>query len=437
MNRVPFDTAFSSTDQAQAFAALALTELAPGTKGLLPQNCPVALGAVGQRGWNVLAGDVSYPAIALRLSAIERNSRTMQTYLAGRDISLAPHGKTSLAPQLFARQIADGAWGITISNVQHLAVCLHFGFRRLIIANQIVNPAELDYLMDALAEIRGLEIFVMVDSAEGVRRLAAAARGRAALPQCLVEIGFPGGRAGCRTLDEAVAVAREVRHHGLMLRGVSGFEGLLPDVGEVDRFLGRICDVAVACDAQGLFGGTAEIILSAGGSSFYDRLAARLRGAASLQGRTRIVARSGCYLTHDSGTYAHAFSAVQARELALVGEGFDPALVLFAQVLSRPEPTKAIVTLGRRDVGTDGGMPVPLLHYRPGRDARPAAAPDWTFAAINDQHGHLVLPADDDLMVGDLVGFGISHPCTTFDKWQVLLAVDDDWNVVDAIRTFF
>ena len=36
-----------------------------------------------------------------------------------------------------------------------------------------------------------------------------------------------------------------------------------------------------------------------------------------------------------------------------------------------------------------------------------------------------------------MVGFGISHPCLTFDKWLVMMLVDDDFHVIGAIRTFF
>src|SRR3546814_1649079 len=145
-----------------------------------------------------------------------------------------------------------------------------------------------------------------------------------------------------------------------------------------------------------------------------------------------------CASDLDSDTYEPAFAARRQREQALPADGFEPALLVFAQVLSRPEPEKAIISLGRRDVGTDGGMPVPLLHFRPGRDAGPAPlGRDMHLTGVNDQHGHLTLPNDSDLAVGDIVGLGISHPCTTFDKWQVLLAVDDDWTVIDAIKTFF
>jgi D-serine dehydratase len=39
--------------------------------------------------------------------------------------------------------------------------------------------------------------------------------------------------------------------------------------------------------------------------------------------------------------------------------------------------------------------------------------------------------------VGDRVCLGLSHPCTTFDKWRWMPIVDEELNVVDAIVTWF
>ncbi len=439
MNQILSTSALSLDINAKALKKLSRLSLAPGTKGLLPRQCPIALGEIGTKGWNVLAGDVGLPAALLRMSAIENNSRTMQRYMAEKGMSLAPHGKTSMAPQLFSRQMADGAWGLTISNVQHLAIALAYGFRRLIIANQIVGAGEIAELARLLAETPNAETYIFVDSVESVDRLVTYGGANAgALPACLIEIGYDGGRAGCRTIEKALDVAEAVRRNNLRLRGIAGFEGLLSDVDLVDAFLDRICTVASRCEDKNLFDPDAEIILSAGGSAYYDRLKVRLATNDPVARRTRIVARSGCYLTHDSGTYAKAFTAVCQRDSALHAGGFVPALLLAGEVLSRPEPKKAIVGLGRRDCGTDADLPIPLMQFRPGRDHEPRPiGPGYRFSGINDQHGHIEVPENSPLAVGDLVIFGISHPCTTFDKWQVLLAIDEDWTVIDAIKTFF
>jgi D-serine dehydratase len=98
----------------------------------------------------------------------------------------------------------------------------------------------------------------------------------------------------------------------------------------------------------------------------------------------------------------------------------------------------AILTMGKRDASFDLEMPIVSKRYRPGTDATPQPAPaSWKIANMNDQHAYLRFSTDAAPQVGDLVGCGISHPCTTFDKWRALFTVDDDYRVTGAIRTFF
>ena len=90
------------------------------------------------------------------------------------------------------------------------------------------------------------------------------------------------------------------------------------------------------------------------------------------------------------------------------------------------------------EVITDLDLPVALFHHTAGASA-PRTIPDgWTLTALNDQHAYLRFPeADPGPAVGDLIGLGISHPCTTFDKWRWLPVVDDRYNVIDAVTTRF
>jgi D-serine dehydratase len=96
--------------------------------------------------------------------------------------------------------------------------------------------------------------------------------------------------------------------------------------------------------------------------------------------------------------------------------------------------------MGKRDASFDLELPIAGKWYRPGRDGSPRVVPaQWTITAMNDQHAYLRFEGneDDEPRVGDLVACGISHPCTTFDKWRALFTVDDDYRVTGAIRTFF
>ena len=112
-----------------------------------------------------------------------------------------------------------------------------------------------------------------------------------------------------------------------------------------------------------------------------------------------------------------------------------PAIELWAQVLSRPEPGLAVLCAGRRDVSFDHALPVPLRVRR--RDGQHAGTAGMAVTQLADQHAFLTVPAPAQLGPGDLVCLGISHPCTMFDKWRVLPVVDDAYRVTDAVHTFF
>lgn len=433
--------------------ALALSSLdeqfvPPGTKGL-PLTEPLRQGAIGVQGWNVLRGDTSFPVAVLKSPALQHNLAWMRDFCARHGVTLAPHGKTTMSPQLFAAQLANGAWGITLASATQVQVAHRFNVRRVLLANQLVARADIEAVLALLHEDPDFECFVLADSAEGVARLAQAvtARGLARPLPVLVELGLAGKRAGCRTSEGALTVARAIaKADGLALAGFEGYEGLLvsqdrdADVRAVQAFLAELVDLVETADGEQLFG-AAEILISAGGSSYFDLVARGFQGMDGLSRPVRPVLRSGCYLTSDHGSYKRLLAQLDARE-ARPEEGLRPALEVWSMVQSRPEPGLAILTMGKRDASYDEALPTPLFTHRPGSDvAGPSELPPGcTIFKMNDQHAYLSLPEGeirDTLQVGDLVGCGISHPCTTFDKWQVLLAVDDAYNVREALNTFF
>jgi len=235
----------------------------------------------------------------------------------------------------------------------------------------------------------------------------------------------------------------------LRLRGIAGYEGLIatdsPATTEVAvaAFLDQMVEAVELCRGKKAFrpaaNGNDETIVTAGGSAFFDMVAARLAGLKS-DGKTRIVIRSGCYLTHDHGIYADDFPGLQRRlgaDLAGRLGQLEPALFLWAMVQSQPEPGLALLTLGKRDAGHDAGLPRPVsLHRAEGGEATPLDDA-WRIEKMNDQHAYLHMPADLAPEIGDLVCLGISHPCTTFDKWRQIAVVDDGWTVTDIVQTFF
>ncbi|MBV9288241.1 MAG: amino acid aldolase, partial [Hyphomicrobiales bacterium] len=253
-----------------------------------------------------------------------------------------------------------------------------------------------------------------------------------------------GGRTGARTDAEAVETAARIRAaQALRLRGVAGFEGLIrgdspaPAAERVRAFLERIVKTAEDCARRGLFAGE-PVILTAGGSAYYD-LVAEVFGKADLGRPSRVVVRSGCYLTHDHQMYANYVEDMIARSPVLSTETVrpTPALEVWASVQSVPEPGLAICSVGKRDISFDVHLPIPVAWCRLGRDRKSQPLAGHVVIGLNDQHAMVRRPAESPLRVGDLVGFGISHPCTTFDRWPLLYVIDEDGTALEGVRTFF
>jgi D-serine deaminase-like pyridoxal phosphate-dependent protein len=368
----------------------------------------------------------TYPLLTLRDSALRDNAQVMAAYCAQAGVDLAPHGKTGMSPELAARQLAAGAWAITVATIGQLRVYRSFGFPRLLLANELVDETGLRWLAAELAADPDFEAYCYVDSKENLEPLIRTFRAippRQPFP-VLVEIGHADGRTGCRTDEEALAVAKAVADTGVLrVAGVAGFEGsihggdVLARVTAFSRRLRALADTLRNDDE--------EFIVSAGGSTYFDVVTREL--TAGDRGGLRVVLRSGAYLYYDHGHYAKV--SPQGRGVPGAPR-LRPAIELWAQVLSRPEPGLALLGFGRRDAGFDAGLPVPLRTA----DGGPA---DGKITALNDQHAFLTLGADDKLAPGDLVCLGISHPCTTLDKWRVIPVVDDDGRVTDVVHTFF
>jgi D-serine dehydratase len=423
------------------------TPLDPREKGVPGRAGVVRLDEVHQQNWSLLAEDLPLPVALIKLSALRGNSAWMKgfTDLTGTDI--APHGKTTLSPSLFDLQMADGAWGITLSTPHHLQVARSFGYRRILLANQLVGRAAIEWIVAELNADPEFEFYCLVDSIENLEQLTTIARQQGLVRplRVLVEIGFDGGRTGCRTVEQALKVARACTRASdvIALSGVEGFEGIIREADEpktiarVETFLDAMVALINACGEEALFA-AGEVLLTAGGSAFFDIVAAKL-GAVVLPQPHRVLLRSGCYLTHDAIMYTYLFGLIKARRPDLpetLGE-LKPALEVWGYVQSIPEPGRVIVTLGKRDVSYDH-MPTPVAWYRPGGGGAAIAAPEGhQVVALNDQHCIMTCPEISPLKVGDMLGFGISHPCLTFDKWRVLHLVDDEYRIVGSIRTYF
>ena len=420
--------------------------IGPGFKGFPLGHPALRRSEVAQAGWNMLAGDLPLPIALLKRDAVEHNIAWMQSQVRHWGIDLAPHGKTTMSPQLFARQLDAGAWGLSFATVNQLAIGVAAGARRTLIANQVLGDADLAAIQMLLRSHADLRVASLVDSLAQLALIEAwAERNPGSQPfEVLLEVGLPGGRTGCRTHDEAVALA--TRLHASMavaLVGLECYEGLgAKGNTEIDGpyaqgLMDRVEAIARLCDTEGLFDSD-EVLLSAGGSAIFDLVAMRLK---PVMGRpVRGLLRSGCYVTHDHGFYKRFVNAVESRLGCARGESLRPALEVWALVQSCPEPGLAILAVGRRDLSFDIELPVAISRAERGAMATRAVPASWKITGLNDQHAYLRWDAADAAeapAVGDRIGLGISHPCTTFDKWHWMPMVDDDYGVVDAVVTHF
>jgi D-serine dehydratase len=322
-------------------------------------------------------------------------------------------------------------------------LCHDLGVARLILANQLVGRAEITGLARLWAQTPQRAYYVLVDSLAGAQAIS---DGFSRIPgappaRVLIELGIAHGRCGVRTLDEGLILARAIQSlPHVELHGVEGYEGLFVsdhadhDAVAVSDYLKSVLRLYELLLAEGLFTNPDQIIVSAGGSAYYDLVAQVLAGGS--HGVVPIL-RSGCYLTHDSGFYRRLLRRIEDRAVAGPAPHLIPALEVWSRVISRPQPDQAIVLLGKRDVSYDIDLPAARWWFREGHHDAPRATDGWVVDKLNDQHAWLAVPADADLAVGDLLGFEISHPCTTFDKWSLLLEVEDDYTVHAGLKTFF
>jgi D-serine dehydratase len=387
----------------------------------------------------MLEAGLMMPLLVVRSKALDANIATMARYCERNNVSLAPHGKSTMAPTIIRKQVVAGAWAVTAATVWQAVVLREMGLRRVLLANEVTDESSISALASTLVMDPEFEVIVYVDSLQGVALLDRMLySGGVARPlPVLVEVGLIRGRAGCRDLAAVDRVADAVAaSHALELVGASGYEGIVDPRSEtglpaVDGYLEFLGEVATHLVTRGSINPDREPIVSAGGSIYFDRVVGILGPLVEGLGG-RLVLRSGCYVTHDDGLYER-FSPFGSASLG--SDRFEPALELWATVISTPEPGLAIAGFGRRDAPEDHGLPVVKAVIHDGMSRIPAPAIE--VFELNDQHAFLRVPEGIELSPGDVLTCGISHPCTAFDKWRSIPVVDEDGVIREVLETYF
>lgn len=417
-------------------------------RGIPPGIGSVSLETIASQAWRPADNSMPLPVLTLDEAAFHENCRQMFAFARSYGAALAPHAKTPMSPDIVKLLLEQGAWGATTANLQQTAVLLKAGCQRLLLANQIGGDASGRRLGELLKQYPDADVRVFADSPQAVSALAVAGQYAGRPIPVLIEVGR--GRAGARNINSARDVIQSIASSPDHVRfaGVAAYEGAVASADPVatQKAIADLSELA----AQTFHlvreqAPAAPLVLSAGGSAFFDLVVTALQPIVAADGNATFVLRSGAIFFHDHGVYERALRAVDDRKgFVIDGEirsavvAFAPALRLWAEVLSRPEPELAICGMGMRDVSSDQDLPIPLNIYRNGRLLPVDGSADpLRVSKLNDQHAFLRLPSGADLAVGDVVEFGISHPCTCLDRWRVFYGLDEDGRVRSAFQTYF
>lgn len=383
------------------------------------------------------------PVVALDDDAIRHNLGLMAQWCSARGLELMPHGKTTMAPELWQRQLDAGSTGITLATMGQVRTARTFGLDSIMLANAVIDEHSLHYLAVELADpqfrfVCWADSIATIEAMEHTLRDAGTPR---PVDVC-VELGAAGGRTGARTVAEAIKVAQRVAASDVVrLAGVAGYEGSLghdrsdATLDAVRAYLQRQVELHQAVSE--LYDG-GRVFVTAGGSAYFDVVADVYGEAMGTDSRTAWTLRSGAYITHDDGFYRKIspFDEGTAGGQPKAGK-LRSAMRGIARVVSHPEPGLALVDGGKRDFPFDEGLPIPR-QVAPDLRGTWTALTDASIIAMNDQHSYLRLTGQN-VDLGSVIAMGLSHPCTMFDKWHYLpmTASADSDLVVGLVRTFF
>jgi len=389
--------------------------------------------------------DLQTPLLTLDAGALHGNADRLAEWCAQHGVLLAPHGKTTMSPQLWTEQLNRGAWGITLANFAQLRVARQFGVRNLQLANSLTDPHAIQWVASQPADTT---ILSWIDSLGTVDVINRALAGSDSVLDVLVELGAHGGRTGARSVDAALEIARAISESpNLRLVGVSGYEGSLAHTADdaglaaVRGYLAAMRLLHEELLAAGLYGAS-EVIITAGGSAYFDDVVTVLSPAISTgaefgEPAVDLMIRSGAYIIHDDGFYRGISPFSREGD-----QPFTAGMYGWARVVSQTEPGLAILDAGKRDLPFDEGLPEPqLIGPSLGGPMEPLIGAEIT--SVNDQHSFMNYDANTTTVnPGDVIRLGLSHPCTAFDKWTVIPVLADsapgsDQTVVNLIHTFF
>ena len=339
--------------------------------------------------------EVDTPCLLLDLDAFERNLQRLGDSLEGSRVHVRPHAKSHKCPQIAMRQIAAGAVGVCSQKVSEAEALVAGGVHDVLIANEVVGAAKLKRLA-ALA--REAHVAVCADDAGNVRALDEAAREFGVTLDVLVEVNVGGNRCGVEPGEPALRIAQAIaacRH--LRFAGLQAYHGAAQHVRGVEERRAAIASAADkvrvtktllkqhGLDCEKVTGAGTGTYLFEAGSTVYDEI------------------QPGSYIFMDADYARNDWTESGIPR-------FEHSLFVWASVMSRTTPGRAIVDAGLKASSIDSGMP------------RVADIQGAEYIKASDEHGVLELKGAK-LELGDKLKLIPGHCDPTVNLYDYYVCV--------------
>jgi D-serine deaminase-like pyridoxal phosphate-dependent protein len=347
------------------------------------------------------AGDpvsaIDTPALVLDLDAFERNLQRMADALKGHPVRLRAHAKSHKCPEIARRQIALGAIGICCQKVSEAAVFVEAGIDNVLLTNQLVGTTKLL----RLAELARRARMGVLDDPLQVLALADVARSQAVSIDVYVEVDVGAGRCGAAPGAATARLARLIADRPpLRFAGLHCYHG---SAQHQRTPLEREHAIAQACDAARL----SRSLIEADGLPVE-----RITGAGT--GTFLLERDSGVFNEIQAGSYIFMDRDYADNQLAAQDVRFEHALFVRSAVLSRTQPTRAILDAGLKASSVDSGMPTVWQR------------PDLRYVKASDEHGVLEIAAESPLALGDTLMLVPGHCDPTVNLYDEIVCIRGD-----------
>lgn len=337
--------------------------------------------------------DLDTPALLVDVDVLEKNLTEMASKVIGGGKRLRPHTKTHKTREIAQMQIASGATGLTVAKLGEAEVYADAGLNDLFIANQIVGSQKVARLI-ALA--KRAQVRVGVDSVECANPISEAALESGLRIPLMMEVDTGLGRAGVRSVEEAVSLARGLSEmRGVELIGVFTHEGQVYKAESIG-IGAREAEHRLQGVVEALRGmGVALPVISMGSTPGAPHLA---------QEPLPTELRPGVYVVYDRSQVAFGTPVESC------------ALTVLATVTSIRSDGRMILDAGSKSLASDS----PFADRTTGLIV---GHPELQMVGFSEEHAHVQILSTTSLKVGDKVQIIPNHACTCVNMHEEMFAV--------------